>query len=208
MPTVHTYFNPVPKMDVGTEHQLITLWQKSWRASEFLPVVLTHQMADAHPLRDAYVDVVSRFPSVNPPGYDLACWMRWLALAQAGGGLMTDYDVIARAFSPEFLALPSDVTVLDRGGVPCAVHTTPEGAQQIVLDVIARDHKHDGKHYSDMFFFQAQGYDKAPSLTAPYGAPDWQTAPAVHFSHHDCHLTSPGRPRVAVIRREMQLNLA
>jgi hypothetical protein len=131
--------------------------------------------------------------------------MRWLALAQVGGGLMTDYDVIARAFSPEFLALPDDVTVLDRGGVPCAVHATPEGANQIVLDVIAFPHQHDGKHYSDMYFFQARGYPKAPSLTAPYGAPDWKNAPAVHFSHFDCSRMNPKLARHLVIKKEMSL---
>jgi hypothetical protein len=206
VPIVYSYYNPLPAMDVGTEAGLIRLWQKSWRACEFLPVMLTHQMAEAHPRAKEFLAVVSKFPSTNPAGYDLACWMRWLALAQAGGGLMTDYDVIARAFSPEFLALPNDVTVLDRGGVPCAVHTTPEGAHQIVND-IKYPHfiENDGTHYSDMIAFQAIGYPKAPSLTAPYGAPDWKDAPAVHFSHSDCHRENPKLKRSDVIRKEMNL---
>lgn len=205
MPLVYSYYHPVPKMDVGIEAGLIILWRKSWIASEFIPVTLTHQQADAHPRAKEYLAVVEKFPSVNPPGYDLSCWMRWLALAQVGGGLMTDYDVIARAFSTEFLALPNDVTVLDRGGVPCAVHTTPEGAQKIVDDIIAHPHQHDGTHYSDMLCFQALGYPKAPTLTAPFGAPDWKEAPAVHFSHSDCAREQPGRPRHAIIRAEMGL---
>lgn len=205
MPIVYSYYHPVPAMDCGVEAGLIILWRKSWIASEFIPVTLTHQMADAHPRAAEFLAVVEKFPSSNPPGYDLSCWKRWLALAQTGGGLMTDYDVIARAFSPEFLVLPNDVTVFDRGGVPCAVHTTPGGAHQIVDDIISFPHKHDGKHYSDMMFFQARGYPKAPSLTAPFGAPDWQDAPAVHFSHFDCSRERPGKKRHEIINKEMQL---
>ncbi len=209
MPIVYSYFHPLPAMDHAVEQGLIILWQKSWRANDFLPVTLTHQMADAHPRAEEFLRLVRTFPSSNPAGYDLACWMRWLALAQVGGGLMTDYDVIAGAFSPEFLALPNDVTVLDRGGVPCAVYATPEGAQQIVDDILAFPHKfdkaEDGGHYSDMLCFQLLNYPKAPTLTAPFGAPDWRDAPAVHFSHADCSRERPGKHRHEIIRKEMSL---
>ncbi len=203
---VYSYYHPVPKMDVGIEAGLIILWRKSWIASEFLPVTLTHQQADAHPKAKEYLALVEKFPSCNPPGYDLSCWKRWLALAQVGGGLMTDYDVMARAFSPEFLTmLPDNVTVLDRGGVPCAVYATAEGAQSIVNTILDFPFKHDGKHFSDMLAFQQIGFAKAPTLTAPFGAPDWKEAPAVHFSHFDCSRERPGRPRHAIIRAEMGL---
>lgn len=202
-PIVYSYYDPVPSMDVGKEAALIILWQRSWRAQDFLPVMLTHQHADAHPRAKEFMARVSRFPSTNPPGYDRACWMRWLALARVGGGLMTDYDIIARAFVPEFLMeLPHDINVLDRGGVPCAVYATPEGAQRIVDDIIAKAHPVDSRHFSDMLHFQKMGYPKAPALTAPYGAPDWKLAPAVHFSHSDCSREQPKLTRSAVIRKE------
>lgn len=210
-PIVYSYYNPVPGIDHGQEAGLIILWQKSWRACEFLPVMLTHQQADAHPRAKEFVEIVSKFPSSNPAGYDLSCWMRWLAFAQVGGGLMTDYDIIARFFSVELLTtLSNDINVLDRGGVPCAVYATPEGAQQIVDDIIRPKrpgvHRHDGKHHSDMLFFQAMGYPKAPDLTAPFGGSGWLEAPAVHFSHFDCSRERPGKKRHQIIREEMQIN--
>jgi hypothetical protein len=205
MPIVYSYYNPVPGIDHGGEAALIIEWQKSWRACDFLPVMLTHQHADAHPRAAEFLKIVENFPSSNPKGYDLSCWMRWLAFAQVGGGLMTDYDVIARCFSTEFLALPDHVTVLDRGGVPCAVYATPEGAQIIVDHIIKGPHKHNGIHYSDMVWAQSMNFPKAPGLTSPYGAPGWENAPAVHFSHFDCARENPGRKRPAIIREAMQV---
>lgn len=207
MPIVYSYYHPVPSMDYGVESYLITCWRNSWHASEFIPVLLSHQVAEAHPRAEEFMAVVKRFPSVNASTYELACWMRWLALAQMKGGLMTDYDVIARAFSPEFLALPDDVTVLDRGGVPCAVHATPEGAEMIVDNIINIPPPIvtvDGRpHSSDMLHYQKMGYTKHLTLTAPYGAPDWKTAPAVHFSHADCFRENPKLKRHLIIKKEM-----
>lgn len=205
MPNVYTYFNPVPEMPHEQEHALIVLWQRSWRDSGFEPVVLTHLHAEAHPLFPEIDKLVRSFPTQNPKEYEVACWHRWLAFATVGGGLMTDYDVIARGFDPEFLVLPDNVTVLDRGGVPCAVHATAEGAQEIVSAIARGPHPHNGKHYSDMYWFQWKNFPKAGHLTAPFGAADWKTAPAVHFSHGDVARERPGKDRVAVIRWEMGL---
>jgi len=200
---VFSYFDPVPDINSSEEAQLASLWRRSWAASEFVPVMLTHQIVQSHPKFAEYDALVRSFPTVNPPGYDLACWHRWLALDMAGGGLMTDYDVICRAFSPELLQFPDPITILDRGGVPCAVYVTAAGARQLVDDILSFPHKHDGKHYSDMFFFQAKGYPRAGSLTAPYDSPDFPTAPAVHFSHRDCGTLAPNHARFIVVRKEM-----
>lgn len=200
---VFSYFDPVPDIDSAKEAQLAALWRRSWASSELIPVMLTHQMAHAHRRYAEFDALVRALPSSNPPGYDLACWHRWLALDVAGGGLMTDYDVICRAFDPELLQFPDPVTILDRGGVPCAVYTTAAGAAQLVDDILKFPHAHDGKHYSDMLFFQAKNYPRAGTLTAPYDSPEFPTAPAVHFSHRDCGTLAPGFDRFIIVRKEM-----
>lgn len=205
MPIVYTYYDPVPTHYGPTEHVTILLWRKSWQQSEFLPIILTHQHAEAHPRYEEFSRLIANFPSTNSMGYDRACWLRWLALAQVGGGLMTDYDTIARAFSPEFLALPDDVTVIDRGGVPCCVHATAEGANKIVNDILTHQHQHDGVHYSDMLFFQAMDYPKALNIVEAYGRDGWDTTPAVHFSHAACAQLHPKLTRINVIKKEMGL---
>lgn len=200
---VYTYFHPVPQIDFLEECKLHALWKRSWMDSEFIPMTLTHQTAEMHPKFAEFDRKVRSFPSINPPGYDIACWHRWLALAVSGGGLMVDYDMICRAFSEEMLQFPNPVTILDRGGVPCAVYATELGAEQIVNDILTFEHKHDGKHYSDMFFFQARGYPREENLTLPFGHPDWQMAPAVHFSHSDTARERPNKFRSVVVWHEM-----
>lgn len=204
---VHTYFQPLEQIAFLEETKLHALWRQSWLLSEFIPITLTHQVAESHKDYARYLKLVSSFPTVNPPGYDLACWLRWLALDVVGGGLMTDYDVICRAFSAEDLQFPNPVTILDRGGVPCAVYATLEGASAIVQDVLNFKHvmgdNNGTPHYSDMFFFQARGYPRAENLTRPFGAPDWEMAPAVHFSHSDVGRERPNKVRSRVVWDEM-----
>jgi hypothetical protein len=203
---VYSYFNPVPEMDVDNEHKLIVLWQQSWRRFGFDPVVLTHLHAEAHPQWKEYDELVSSFPSVNPRAYELACWHRWLAFANVGGGLIVDYDVMANAFDTEqLMQAVEDINVLDAGGVPCAVYSVGDGPQKIVEAVLGRKHAfgevNGHPHYSDMYFFQMMGYPKLP-LVAPFGAPGWRNAPLIHFSHGDCGRERPGVDRAFVIKKE------
>jgi len=57
-------------------------------------VVVSQKDAERHPRYDEMVRRFSEYPTVNPPGYELACYLRYLAMAVVGGGFMTDYDVI------------------------------------------------------------------------------------------------------------------
>jgi hypothetical protein len=206
---VYTYFHPIPAMDVYREHRLILCWQQSWRRCGWEPVVLTHQVAESHKRFKEYDALVRSWPTVNPPGYDLACYHRWLALSVVGGGISTDYDVIARNFDSELLALPNEVTVLDRGGTPCAVYAIGGGPEAIVDSFFTMPPtivEVNGKpHTSDMYHMQNCGWVRAPHHTCPFGESEWLTAPAVHFSHSDCGKTRPGVERSKIIREVMGL---
>lgn len=200
---VYTYFEPIRQIEHANENRLATLWRRSWARSGFIPMILNSQHAESHPRYAEYRSLVEKFPTTNAPGYDLACWLRWLALDVVGGGLMTDHDVICRAFDPEHLSTPDPILVLDATWVPCAVRTTPGGSNQLINDILTHPHRPPARHYSDMFYFREKQYPKDGDLTRPYGTPGWTEAPAVHFSHHDCGLTSPRVDRADLIYQLM-----
>lgn len=95
---VYTYHEPVEEMQDQTG--LIDLWKRSWEQHGWTPTILGEVHAAAHPEFEKYLEAVSRHPTVNPKNYELACYKRWLAMEQVGGGWMVDYDVINYGFKP------------------------------------------------------------------------------------------------------------
>lgn len=197
MPTVYTFYHPVPQLKPETA--LLDMWRESWDRNGWIPVVLGLEDAKKHPMYDAYrAGVSEKAKSVNPGDYDLMCWLRWLAFAQMGGGVMTDYDVINRSFKPEDAAF-EDVTlyesshkieehnelmVYEISKVPCCVGATQDGAKKIV-DGIHSMPKNNGKHYSDMYWFNEQPFSVTPNVVE-FLVSGWENAKAVHFCNNSC----------------------
>ena len=87
---VYTYFE-----DQGMgDGPAVDVWREVWSKAGWDPKVLTQNDAAKHPRYDEMVDRFMTYPTSNPPGYELACYLRYLAMAEAGGGFMTDYDVV------------------------------------------------------------------------------------------------------------------
>lgn len=155
--TVYTYFHAVPELDEAEQHRQIETWKASWERYGWAPTVLGGQDCDGIGAEKA-AEAEARFrtyPSTNPPGYDLACYMRWLALWAVGGGLMTDYDVVNVGLRPSALeehAGHAEAVCLCRYWVPAVVNATRVGAAGMVA--ILLDHKPVGGHTSDMLIFQ------------------------------------------------------
>ena len=91
---VYTYYDHVPKIDYRQEHELINLWKISWTRYGWTPVVLEKKYIARpenvriareykFPQFESYERNISRFPSVCPQGYDMACFLRWYAIALA-----------------------------------------------------------------------------------------------------------------------------
>lgn len=91
---VFSYYESVPELDAFCELKLITIWRRNWSAAGFEPIVLSEHHARQHPLFAEYHAAVSKLPSCNPQKYELSCWMRHLAMAHVGGGVLMDYDVM------------------------------------------------------------------------------------------------------------------
>ena len=125
--TVHTYYEPVPEIDEGVQRQEIEIWRQSWERWGWKTTVLGRADVEIEPAELARLE---RLPSASPPGYDLACYLRWFAMRARGGGLLTDYDVVNVGLRPFVLSplFDDEVKPLAAGWVPCAIQLSRYGA--------------------------------------------------------------------------------
>lgn len=181
---VYCYYQPLNAC--GDRHREVEAWCHNWRGRGFTPVVLDQTIAERHPQWDCLKNRKSlEFPSINPDGYDFACWARWLALDVMGGGLMVDYDVGNRDLKPDEVILGYPV-ILEPQRVPCAVATNDRGATLIADTIMSHQAKPRGNHYSDMFFFQDSNFPNL-KVCVELGHPGWETAKLIHFATGACH---------------------
>lgn len=204
------FVNPT-QIPCSGEIRLMNLWRDSWSKIGFEPVVLNEYYARGHAFFADYDKVISALPSVNPPGYDRACFLRWLAMANAPLVdtrelfLMSDYDVMG--YHPEpFLFYgtriakakpPATKLVFFEKYCPSLVlgHRATFAAQaQRFYDFgksfdpnSLREAVVDGRpHVSDQNILESM-QSRMPEhyevlhLVRSYGETAWDSAPAVHY---------------------------
>ncbi len=192
-PKVHTYFRPGHGEFVEEQKRLLAVWEREWKAAGFEPVILTEDDARKHPRFEEWSKALLAKPTVNPPGFEAASWLRWIAMAHLGGGLMTDYDVVPNGFTPEravealgSVAQPFPILLCKK--VPCAV-VGVAAAYENALNAFVKCKPiiEQGKpHLSDMHAAIQLDFQTI-DLCAEYFASGWKTAPLIHFPHRRCN---------------------
>ncbi len=209
---VYTYFANVPELGNAEQLQMLALWGDSWARHGWEPIILTHDHTRTFPNHSFVEARFSRMPKVNPAAYELACWMRWVAMA-VSGGMMTDYDVLNFGFTPADIPVNKGRHVsifTDNNPCPCAVHGTAEqyiNAVNLFLghEVDSQDSIGGRPHTSDQNLIQ-----RFESLFRPhiydvcheYGKPKWEESKLVHFSFG----ATAGTDRVGKMRRAFAIN--
>lgn len=95
---VYTYVQtgiPIKGQDRALLTRMLQVWLRSWHAHGYHPIILFLADAMHHSNYTCLRDTFATFPTVNPPEYELACYMRWLAFRMTGGGVFMDYDIVA-----------------------------------------------------------------------------------------------------------------
>lgn len=197
--TVYTYYDHVDQIfndtnKTHTQHDLINICQKSWIFNGWNMIILNSDTAKKHPLYSEYHNTVRGFPSINPEGYDYHCYMRWLAMAQVGGGVMIDYDVINYSLSPSnqiiFNPYEDKLTVYQQH-VPCVVFGSGEqylNICKIFMNIHPEeylDHNQPQKHTSDMIMLSQPLFNtiiNKISYVSSY--PD--ISPLIHCAQRNC----------------------
>lgn len=210
--TVCTYFEEVPGIDPSSQHALLAMWTFKWKEQGWEARILGRKDAEQHP---RFAELNARFealPSVNPKGYDSACFRRYVAMAAVSGGLMVDYDVMPYGFRPEEQSSTFSgkfpLILADHNLCPCAMMGDGGQYEAAAAEFATRAHEclhqeNGNPHVSDQSCVQAW---KWPALDICYemGREGWLTAKLVHYAHSCCG----GRSRLDVIPASEKLRPA
>ncbi len=82
-------------MDV---QRLLNAWESLWRESGWETRILTMDDAKKHKDFNRMKAIMERFKDGE---YNRRCFYRWLAMAEIGGGWMSDYDTFPLDFNAE-----------------------------------------------------------------------------------------------------------
>ena len=171
MVEVFTYFDDFGTDSSKLHRKVLDLYIKNWSNQGFKVNVLSEREAKKHPDYRSYKRIVSHYPTVNGRQYEVACFLRWMALATVRGNLMTDYDVLNVDFDVwRYSDLVHnrnydgiEILNFDVGRVPCAIHIANSNASEELLKILgSREMANrsettiDGRtHVSDMHMFSA-----------------------------------------------------
>lgn len=206
---IYTYFEQDPKLRNFGE--VLEQWDRRWKKAGLEPVILTEKDARSHPkFSDVYLHA-RKLPTVNPKAYEMACWVRWLAMETAGAELAVDSDVLPTAsfkkdaFEAAMAAI-HETTILDPGGVPCAVRLVGSMSDKILaFNTIYEEHGR--PHTSDMLFFQGSGFPRT-DMCREVGSRDWTLAPITHLATSALHkMGFPGKFEYNETLKQIEENL-
>ena len=199
---VYTYHEDLREMPDQTE--LLHLWESSWQNRGWTPIILTEDHAKLHPHFSAFVKVVEKYPTVNPKTYELACFKRWLAMVQVGGGWMVDYDVINYAFRPQ---PPGDGLTLYAGSCcPCVTSGTTEDYASAIQTFATYEGKYEvypgAPHISDQDILRnLPNLYRVRSNCINFSAEGWEQSELVHYPNGLMEKHQPRAKHIMTLRR-------
>jgi hypothetical protein len=181
---VYTFYSAVEGKPQKDELALIEMWKRSWRSNGWDPVVLGYESLEFDPELEEMAARLKKLPSINKHNLDYWCYLRWVAVAQQGGGFMSDYDVINYSFEPREAV---ELTIYDRY-VPCMVSGTRDDFLRVIgwfaeyrMGWFSRLARREA-HTSDMLILKEHVSEfRQGRECVEYGVEGWDQAEAVHF---------------------------
>ena len=205
--TVYCYYDPVLPGQV----EEIAIWKLSWERYGWNPVVLNHSAIEGYPGLPELERRLSLLPTVNPKAYEMACYLRWLALALVGGGLLTDYDCVNVGFTPEEYATAIvGKALFSFGGHGPGVFYADREAALTLVETFASHRPTSGKldnwfgapHVSDLMILAIVPFESVELCRRPGEVNP--AAKIVHCSHDAVHHMGTGKQRCEVMREILE----
>lgn len=125
---VYTFFEKIDT--IKDQLEIIDICKASWIRYNWNFQIINELTAQKHTFYNDYVSIINNLPSANHKKYDYYCFMRWLSMAQIGGGMMIDYDVANLGYYPTDLLCDINITkdkinILEYH-IPCVVYGTSD----------------------------------------------------------------------------------
>lgn len=133
--TIHTYYQSwkgKKKDDEIAANITLEIWKTAWTKAGWTPRIISEDDASSHPEFEALKEQFSTFPSANSAKYELNCFLRYVAMANIGGGWMTDFDVLPIRFPPCTEGLFNGRFTIYHPTTPCLVSATPDEYLRVV----------------------------------------------------------------------------
>lgn len=190
---IYGFYGEVPEIQREETMALAELWRERWTLAGWIPIILGPEHAENHPL---YSELASKFaahPTINPKDYEFWCYVRWLAVAQVGGGVMSDFDVIPNGFAPRKIQ-EHIVIHQHHNPCPCLVSGSAKAFEQMAVNLAAYDST-GRQHVSDQDIIQEKWQEWGIEMrneVKHFSAEGWEKAPAIHFCNA---VTVDYRPR-------------
>lgn len=190
--TVLTFYQPSDYTSQTESAALLELWREGWKSRGWNPVVLAMRDAAKHGRYQAISDKVEGLPRVGTLSAAQNRFMRWVALARMGGGLMVDYDLIPAGFTPNDLP-DGPLAIFDGESDELVGLRLDKEAAGKWLEVIEAydaqpgDQVADRPSVTDGTILKASlaqlGFTPSDQIRATsVGEGDWQAGPVIHFS--------------------------
>ena len=154
-PVIYTFYEK-ESIDKWTEEQTPTDlngWRNAWRNAGWHPVVLQLKDAKRHPKFKELKEILDN-SHIRNLQHEKMCFYRWLAVAAAGGGWMSDYDIYPLHADPTVYGhkLPNNGKLTSHCSYsPCIVSGSENEWNRIIPLMMHTLKKRSDKLWSDMF---------------------------------------------------------
>ncbi|GFH45044.1 hypothetical protein CTEN210_01518 [Chaetoceros tenuissimus] len=156
-PVMHTFFQP---LEEGASDPLLDLWRKEWESNGFETRVLNMQDVESNPAYPEMKAMAEAFFTGKDAGYyNMLCFYRYLAMANVGGGWMSDYDTFPINFPIEkYSGLANDGKFTSfQAHVPSLISASGSEWQRVAELFIKQMPVSTADWKSDMFLLQEVG---------------------------------------------------
>ena len=190
--TIYTYYQPVPGSNEQENQGILAVWAQAWKVKGFNPVVLRAQDAVKNARYASVFQNIDRLPTIFAKQTHLNRFLRWVALDSAGGGLISEFDVLPGQISSENFPKPSGFHVArpkEFGSIAFAFADKSALAKWLdriqTYDPQPNDAVGDRKNVTDVNVMAGCANEDGiipEEWTMNFIEPRWQTAQTVHFN--------------------------